>query len=205
VLTAAFAAAGGALLVWPQWIAADGGSSTLAVLRERERELSERLDASRAGLGRLRFWQREGRRLFLADEAARYPVLAQAVARREGAVVVKATLAEARSPRWRPVLVDQRVGGGVAGEIRPRSVRLVVRGSFEGVFRTITSLTQQQQLFVPDRWDLAQKTTGGRPEVWAEVWGTIFVVSEPEAEPTAPAAASPVAAQLARGSLEGAG
>jgi hypothetical protein len=204
VLTAAFALAGAALLVWPQWIAVDGGESTLALLREREQELSDRLDASRAGMTRLRYWQREGRRVFLADEAARYPVLAQAMARQEGAVVVKATVSEGRSQRWRPVLVDQHGAGGVAGEIRPRTVRLVVRGSFEAVYRTLAALTQQQQLFVPDRWDLVQRTVGGKPEVWGELAGTIFVVTEPEAAPAAPISTAPVA-QLAQVGREGAG
>ena len=40
-------------------------------------------------------------------------------------------------------------------EIQPRAVHLVLHGTFDGIYRTVATLSQQQQLFLPDRWDIA--------------------------------------------------
>src|SRR5947208_11444523 len=71
-LLLAFSAVGGGLLVWPQWIAADGLRSSLRVQRERERELSDRLDLARVMNQRLREWKNERRRVYLPAELRRY-------------------------------------------------------------------------------------------------------------------------------------
>lgn len=192
VLALAFASGGGALLVWPHWVALEGSRTTLEIQAERERELTDRLDATRAGVSRLRLWDREGRRVFLADEVARYPVLAQAVAKREGATIVRAEVTPAAPARWRAVTLDKS-GGDVdetAGEIRPQLVRVVVKGSFDAVYRTVAGLTQQQQLFVPERWDLSGSPRAG---LRAEVLGTVFVVHQPDEE-IPPATTTPVGA-----------
>lgn len=205
VLAAAFVSGGGALLVWPQWVALDGATTTLQIQQDREQELSERLDGVRAGVGRLRLWDRGGRRVFLADELSRYPVLAQAVAKRAGATVARVEVTQARPSRWRAVTLDKS-GGDVndtAGEIRPQLVRVVVKGGFDAVYRTIAGLTQQQQLFVPERWDVSG---GPRGDLRAEVLGTVFVVHQPEEEPETPAPASSSVGPVARRiSLEGEG
>ena len=183
-LLTAFAAGGGALLIWPQWVAFDGARSALELHQEREREFSDRLEVARATAGRLRLWEKEGRRVFVADELDRYGVLTQAVAKREGATVVKTEVTEGRPARWRSVTLDRTgvdAGADSAGEIRPQVVRLVLKGSFDGVFRTVTALTQQQQLFVPDRWTLARGGKGASgAELWAEIWGTVFTVRQPQ-------------------------
>jgi hypothetical protein len=198
LLASAFAAGGGALLVWPQWIAVEGARTALEIQRERERELSERLDALRAQNNRLRLWEREGRKVFLPEELERYPLLAQAVGKREGVSLIKATVTEASSPRWRAVTLERvsALGStGPAGEIRPRAVRVILKGSFDSVYRTVGGLCMQQQLFVPDRWDLApQGAPGGGRVIRAEVWGTVFVAQEPQdTAPAAPVTATPVA------------
>src|SRR5688572_11515291 len=84
-LAVAFAAAGGALLVWPQWIAVDGTRAALAIQQERETEITDRLEVVRQLNERLRDWQRKDRRVFLPHEARRYPAVVRAVAEKQGA------------------------------------------------------------------------------------------------------------------------
>lgn len=199
----ACAAGGGALLVWPQWVALDGARSTLEIHQEREKEFTERLDAARAAAGRLRLWEKEARRVFLTEELKRYPVLVQAIGKRQGATVLKVQVTQARPARWRSVALD-RTGGDLAsesaGEIRPRAVRVVLKGSFDSVYRTVTALSQQQQLFIPERWDLSANAPGvPKGEVRAEILGTVFAVQQPEDEevPVAPVTSGTVARRVA--------
>jgi hypothetical protein len=200
MLFAASAAGGGALLVWPQWIALDGSRNTLQIQQDRERELTDRLETARAMTDRLRLWDREGRRVFLTSEVARYPLMAAALGKREGAAQVKAEVTQASSSRWRAVTLDKSLGAvdDAAGEIRPQLVRVTARGNFDRVYRTVAGLTQQQQLFIPERWQLVGSPGG---ELKAEILGTVFVVHQPEDEPVGTPAASvgPVASAAVEG------
>lgn len=204
-LLAACAAGTGALVVWPQWVAVDGARAALELQQEREKELTDRLDAARAAAGRLRLWEKDARRVFLAEELTRYPVLARAIGKREGAAVVKAQVTQARPARWRSLTLDRSgvdSGGEVAGEIRPQAVRLVLKGPFDGIYRTVSALSQQQQLFLPERWELVSQGVG-KGEVRAEIWATVFVVQQPgDDTPAAPVSAGPVARSVV---LEGEG
>lgn len=203
-LAAAFGAGGWAILVWPQWIAVDGARAALQLQQEREQEYAERIDNIRAGNDRLRAWDRDGRRVFLADETNRIPVLVRALALRQGTSVAKVQVTNHQGGRWHPYGIESTTPNGTpvqSAEIRPRSVRIVLKGNFDALYRTVASLSQQQQLFVPDRWELSAgrdpKSPGG--ELWAEVWATVFVVNEPEERPHTPVASGPVAASIPLG------
>lgn len=194
-------AVGGAGLVWPQWLALDGARTALQVQQEREQDFQDRLDSIHTLNSRLHEWENEGRRVYLAEELARYPSLVQAVARREGAQVLKVQVTTQPSGRWRAVTLQQFGSDGhaeVAGEIQPRTVRVVLTGSFDGVYRTVAALSGQQQLFLPERWDIApaaaHSEAGGA--LRAEVSATVFTVQEPEDRPVAPVSTGPVAANL---------
>lgn len=192
---------GGVGLVWPQWLALDGARSALEVQQEREQDFQDRLDSIHSLNGRLRDWKNDGRRVYLQEELTRYPSLVQSVARREGAQVLKVQVTAPPGGRWRSVSLQQFGSDGhaeVAGEIQPRTVRVVLSGSFDGVYRTVAALGQQQQLFLPDRWDIApaagNSDAGGA--LRAEVSATVFTVQEPEDKPIAPASTGPVVANL---------
>lgn len=200
--------------MWPQWIAKDGARTALEIQQSRETELSERLDLVRGLQGRLRSWDQEGRRVMLPEEAASYPMLVQAVARREGAQVLGVKVTNRLSPRWRSLMLHAAEWPGgqpvaAAGEIRPRSVRVLLTGSFDSVFRSIATLGEQQLMFIPDRWTLVPATgasastgsgsallnrTAGQRQVRAEVWATVFVVEDPAEKPKAPVGGGPLAA-----------
>ncbi len=211
-LAVTFATAGGALMVWPQWIAMDGARTAFEIQQSREKELSERLDVVRGMQGRLRSWDQEGRRVMLPEEAAGYPTLVQAVARREGAQVLGVKVTNRPSPRWRSLTLHAAEWSGeqpaAAGEIRPRSVRVLLTGSFDSVFRSVASLGEQQLLFIPDRWSLVPlqgkpatagsgatqlNSAAGQRQVRAEVWATVFVVEDPAEKPKAPLGRGPLA------------
>jgi hypothetical protein len=197
LLASSFAAAGTALLIWPQWIAVDGTQAALEIQVERERELSERLETIRAGNERLRLWKREGRKVFLHEELARYPLLAEAIGKRGGLTGIKATVSGAKLARWSAVVLDQANASAPAGEIRPVTIHLAMKGSFDNVYRTVAALSQQQQLFIPDRWDLfPEGGHGGQKQVRADIWGSVFVVQEPDVNPAAePASAGALASR----------
>ena len=200
LLTASFAVAGAAL-VWPQWTAVDGARAALSVQEDREQEFSDRLESLRALNERLRDWQNDGRRVFVQDELRTYARTVQSVAKREGAQLVKVQVAAAQGGRWRSVSLQQFSQDGhaeVAGEIQPRAVRVVLTGSFDGIYRTVANLSQQQQLFIPERWDIAPAAGGAEAggALRAEVLATVFTVQEPEEKPVAPVNTGPVAANV---------
>lgn len=193
---------GGVGLVWPQWLALDGARAALEVQQEREQDFQDRIDSVHTLNNRLHDWENEGRRVFLPEELTRYGSVVQSVARREGVQVAKFQVKGAPAGRWRSVALQQFGEDGhaeVAGEIQPRSIRVVLTGSFNGVYRSIAALSQQQQLFLPDQWDLAPAAANGAEggAVRAEVSATVFTVQEPEDRPVAPVKSSgPVAANL---------
>lgn len=200
VLLASFAV-GATALVWPQWLAVDGARSALAVQQEREQEFEDRLVMLRTMNERLRDWQQDGRRVFLRQELTSFERVVQQVARREGSQVAKVQVTTQPSSRWRSVSMRQFAGGDqsdATGEIQPRSVRVVLTGSFDSVYRTVASLTRQQQLFLPERWDIAPAAGGADAggALRAEVWATVFAVQEPEEKPSAPVNSGPVAANV---------
>lgn len=200
VLAASFAV-GATALVWPQWLAVDGARTALAIQLEREQEFEDRLDTLRAMNERLRDWQQDGRRVFLRQELVGYGNVVKQVAQREGAQVAKVQVTAQPASRWRTVSMRQFAGDQqteVAGEIQPRSVRVVLTGSFDGVYRTVAALTRQQQLFLPERWDIAPAAPGADAggALRAEVWATVFAVQEPEEKPAAPVNSGPVAANV---------
>lgn len=193
---------GGFGLVWPQWVAQDGARAALEVQQEREQDFQDRIDSVHTLNSRLHDWQNEGRRVFLPEELSSYGKVVQGVARREGVQVAKFQVKPSSGGRWRSVALQQFGADGhseVAGEIQPRSVRVVLTGSFNGVYRAIAALSQQQQLFLPDQWDIApaaaNSADGGA--LRAEISATVFTVQEPEDRPVAPVKSSgPVAANL---------
>jgi hypothetical protein len=208
-LAVAFLAVGATLLVWPQWLAADGSREALELQREREQYLSERLDLVRAMNERLREWKTEGRRIFLPGEVKRYPLLVRAVARQHGTFVARVQVTNRPSARWRPLMVttdpwlDEDVdpygdsylpAEATAGGVQSRSVLLVMTGSWNSVYKTVASLSQQQQLFIPERWELAPYNAPGAEgkQVRAAIWATVFVAREPKERPSI-APGSPVA------------
>lgn len=222
-----FATAGAAFMIWPQWMEMDGAKTALEIQQGRERELNDRLETVRSMQGRLRSWDQEARRVLLPEELSGYNGLVQAVAQREGAQVLGVKVTQRPSPRWRSLslhaasVVDEE--GGAAGEVQPRAVRVVLTGSFNSVYRSISSLCEQQLLFIPDRWTLgpapvapaagslrpaalgvAAPAGAGERQLRAEIWATVFVVQDPEEKPKAPVNSGPIAANLpADVSLEG--
>lgn len=203
-LLAAFAVTSSALLIWPQWVSLQGAEAALVQHQERENELSGKLESLRALNQRLRDWQREGRRVFLPHELKGYDRLVKAIAGREGSHVLRVTVTGQRTTRWRPVSLEHpevalepEFAPANAGEIQPRLVRVVLKGGFDEVYRTVAALCGQQQLFVPERWDLStlegSAPSGEGPKLRAEVWGSVFMIHEP-AEAPAPADGRPVAA-----------
>ncbi len=193
----AFATVGGTLLIWPQWLAADGSRAALRIQAEREEELSGRLDGLRAMNDRLRAWDQRGRRVFQMDEIRAYPRLVKALATRHGAEAGKVLVTGRPSPRWRGVTVQVNSPDGEmsAGEIQPREVRLVLKGTFDGVYRTVAALCQQNQLFIPDRWSMVPSAAPAgaavRGEsVRADIVGTVFVAHEPDGGQKEPAVSS---------------
>jgi hypothetical protein len=95
--------------------------------------------------------------------------------------------------RWRTVTVDADADGAPdpaaapQAAIRPQPVRIELQGPFEKVYRTVTLLSQQQHLFVPDRWELTPASEGSRPggDVRAVLRATVFVIQEPGTVPGA--------------------
>jgi len=200
VLVASFAVAA-FTVVWPQWLELEGARSALALQRTREEEFSDRLDTLRAMNERLRDWDQDGRRVFLRDELIRIDRVVKQVAAREGSQVARCQVTAQPGSRWRTVSMRDIAGGHqseAAGEIQPRSVRVVLTGSFDGVYRTVASLTRQQQLFLPERWDIAPApgNADGSGNLRAEVWATVFAVHEPDEKPAAPVNSGPVAANV---------
>src|SRR5258706_137042 len=64
-----------------------------------------------------------------------------------------------------------------------RSARIVHAGSFDGICSTVESLSQQQQLFIPERWALAPRAGAKPGTLTGEIWATLFVVRQPEEAP----------------------
>jgi hypothetical protein len=212
----AFAGIGGALVIWPQWLAAEQAWTAVRAQASQERELVARVRQMSLPSSAAEAWPQDRRRVFLEDEVEQYPVIARAVARREGARVELVQITSHPSRRWRsqsvpppsPVTTpeDPWAGEGPAGfsltpgEIQPRTVRIVLTGDFKSIYRAVTSLCNQQQLFIPDAWDLTVVPPKGRKpgeekpaatELRAEISATLFVVREPEEEQTQPVVAGP--------------
>ncbi len=216
--TSASAALAGAILVWPQWVVLDGSRNALAVQQSREHELNDRLANLRLLSGRLRDWKRAERRVLLLAEVANYARQVRATATQEGAVAAAVEVTDRPSSRWRAARISalglEEAVGDQAGEIQPRAVRIVLRGTFSTIYRTIAALTTDQWIFVPDRWDIAAgetprtasstgtpAETGQLHPLRAEVWATVFLAREPETAPVVlPARRAP---QLARANFGG--
>jgi hypothetical protein len=188
-LLGACATLSGAALVWPQWAAVDGTRAALELQKEREGKLQERWDQVRALNERLSDWRHAQRRVLLEDEMGRYPLAVNALGKKCG-VAAQAAVVNQPSIRWRPAPLTGTAwadaDGADVGEIRPRSVKISVMGSFDGVYRTVATLCAQQQLFVPERWTLTQGALpGGGPgsAVRAEVTGVVFVLHQGEELP----------------------
>lgn len=196
----ASAALAGAILVWPQWVLLDGSRSALTVQQSREHELNDRLANLRLLTGRLRDWKRSERRVLLLPEVATYARQVRATAAQEGAVAAAVEITDRPCSRWRPARISalglEEAVGDQAGEIQPRAVRIVLRGTFSSIYRTVAALTTDQWIFVPDRWDIAAgetpaaasstDTTGEasqRRTLRAELWATVFLAREPETAP----------------------
>ena len=172
---------GAVTLVWPQWLILDGSETSLAIQVSRERELSDRLLQVRALNQKLREWRREDRRVLLRNETPLFTSAMKNLAIRNGVRLVDASVSPRPSKGWRAAhltRVDPDLTSTNEAGIEPRSIRLVLAGSFAQVFRTIASLPQEQWLLVIDAWDLipAGKSPQGRL-VKAAVQGTIFVAS----------------------------
>jgi hypothetical protein len=62
---------------------------------------------------------------------------------------------------------------------------VILTGSFEGLYRTVTRLCERKQLFIPDRWNFAPRDGAGSPptEFKAEVAATMFVAGKPAEAP----------------------
>jgi hypothetical protein len=210
-LFVAFATVGSALLVWPQWTASDGVRNALEIQQEREQALTYRLGRLRETNDRLRQMDVDDNRVFRAGQLKGYPALVRTVARRQKAIVARVQVTPRSHPRWRAVTIPAELWNGGPAEadyvepvrsvreeragIRPRSVQVVLKGTWPNVYRTIASLSQQDRLFIPDRWELAPYKTKQLPNgVRAEVWATVFEVKVPEERPRG--AKGPLAAAL---------
>lgn len=205
-LLVAFVSAAGAILVLPQWMELEGSRAALERQQEREQEATDRLDTLRAMNDRLHDWSNNTRRVLLPQEVPAYPGFVRAAAKREGSRVALVDMRQRPAPRWRSLTVRPSLGPELwaeddlnnSGEIQPRSVRLVLTGKFDAIYRTVAALCGQQQLFIPDRWDLVPENagageTGAGTGLRAEIWATVFVVREPEEEPKTPVASGPLA------------
>lgn len=205
-----FAVVGGTLLVWPQWLAREGAVAALALQEREAHALEERIAALRSAAGPA-FAPGGGgpgevgggRRVLLEEEGAGFPALVRAVASRYGAVVLDARVTERLSPRWQPLVLEPTLDPAEppsddrAREIRPQTVRLLLAGRFEAVYRTLAALDRQEPLFVIDRWRMAPRPESDRGGtlVQADVRGTVFVLREERDSPI-PAGVSTLAGDV---------
>jgi hypothetical protein len=199
----AFLTAGGAVLIWPQWMVWDGARAALQQQQDQERKLAARLTAAKSANQEILVGQQKGRSAFSEEQIAEYPGLVRSIAEKQGATVVQVGLVEEGVPRSRsyPALTlasDDR--GGRGGEVRPRTVRVVLTGNFKSLYRTIGLLCQQPQLLVPDGWEIA--ASGGfdsSANLRCDFRGTVFVVEEPSDTFDTGAALGPMVTQAAGG------
>jgi hypothetical protein len=200
-LLLAFAGAGAALLVWPQWLCLDGSRTALLAQRRHERKVKSELEAARTAEGALPAWKQDSRKLFLAEEMKQVPALVRTVARREQVKVAEVRILSRAGSRWsslggRPAVWSGEEAG-VGADIGPRTVKLVLVGKFDSIFRTVATLSQQRRFFIPDRWDMAPRADGGGAPgkaLRADVLATVFVIQPHDEAPGMPAASGPVAA-----------
>lgn len=195
-LLAAFAAAGGSLLVWPQWVLLDGNRTALAIQRDREQELTDRFEHLRALNARLRDWSRHDRKVWLPEEAQALRHQAAAVASQEGARLHDVRISARVSPRWhslveRGALLASSAAGSSA-EVRPSSATFVLSGPFPAVYRAATRLCRSKQLIIPDSWQLAPTKPNRPHEVRLQLTATLFVLREEEDGAAGAPAARPV-------------
>lgn len=199
-LLAVFAAVGGALLVWPQWIAVEGSRAALQIQQEREEGLEARFGTVQAMNDRLRAWNSEERKVFLPAELRTYPDRVRAVADREGAKVLGVRIGGPAAPRWHSLAgaagMWADAGEARGGEIRPVAVKMSFVGPFDAVYRTVVALGQEGRLVLPDRWQLEPRALpGGAPrQVRAEVTAAVFLVREAAEPPVAPVVSGRLAA-----------
>lgn len=198
----------GAAVVWPQWVAADGARAALTLQKERENDLSEKWEQTRMLNDRLYGWRSAQRRIFLDKELGSYPATVAAVAKQCG-VAAQATWVNQSSSRWRSASLTGGAWSADAadlGEIRPRTVKVTVSGSFDGVYRMVATLCTQQQLFVPERWNVVPASEpGAKPgsTVRAEVVGVVFVLQQGDALPKPAKAVAPLAFRPEGGGING--
>lgn len=191
-LFATFVIGGVSLLVWPQWVLRDNSQMTLATQLSSERELETRLQAveepgtwkTATTSARPELW----RKTLTGDELQKFPRQVQAVAGSEGVKVVHVSFTPEVTSRWRPVTrraISQGVPKSGAGAVRPMVATVILTGSFEGLYRTVTRLCDRQKLFIPDRWNFAPRAGTGTPptEFKAEIAATMFVAGKPTKTP----------------------
>ena len=200
LLALVFAGASGGLLVYPQWVAYQGSQEALAVQQERETELTQRLELTRAVNGRLRAWDANERRVLLLREAKALPKAVAYLAKEAGVTVKAVNVSSRKAPRWQVRRVERPVDGEQAfeGEIQPRLVKLVLVGTWDGIYKTMAGLTQQQPLFIPERYSLkAVKKVNNQRVLRADVYATVFVADDGEEPAPTTAITGPVASAAA--------
>lgn len=196
-LALVMASAGGVLLVWPQWMDAEGSRTAVEIQRERENGLQDRLDMVRAMNGRLRAAHDDSRKLFRIEQVHQFPALIRELAKAAGAEVAEARVTAAPTPgRRASSLEPEAPGGEETTEIKPMRVQIVLTGSFESVYRTVGALCRQDQLVIPDRWQLTPRTGPGTDgkAVKAQLAATVFVIRTRTEEPRVMPAAQMAAA-----------
>lgn len=200
VLALVFAGASGGLLVYPQWLTYKGSQEALAIQQEREDELTQRLEQTRELNGVLREWQQSERRVLLLREAKALPKAVAHLAKDAGVSVKTVQLSSRVAPRWQVRRVERPVDGQSAyqAEIQPRLVRMVLIGTWDGIYKTMAGVTQQQPLFIPERYSLTtHKTVRGRRLLRAVIVATVFVADDGEETSPAKAVTGPVASAAA--------
>lgn len=195
-LLATFVTGGISLLVWPQWLTRDNSQIALAAQLSRERELETRLEgvqapaqwAKASETTRPELW----RKALTAGDLERFPSRVQSLANAEGVKVAHVSFTPEVTPRWRAVTQRAFLLGAPkagAGAVRPMVATVILTGSFEGLYRTVTRLCEREQLFIPDRWNFVPRDGSGSPpnEYKAEVAATVFVMGKPAQTPIASA------------------
>jgi hypothetical protein len=200
ILALVFAGASGGLLVYPQWLAYEGSRRALSIQQERENELTERLEQTRIVNGMLRDWRQSERRVLLRREAKALPKAVAYLAKDAGVSVKVVQVSTRRAPHWQVRRVERPVDGesSFQAEIQPRLVRMVLLGTWDGIYKTMAGLTQQQPLFIPERYSLTtQRSQNGRRLLRAVVLATVFVADDGEEPAPAKAVTGPVASAAA--------
>lgn len=192
VLLATFVMGEIALLVWPQWLTRDSSQAALSSQLSRERELETRLQSAQDPVrwaettrsARPELW----RKVLTAEDLAKFPNQVRLLATSEGVKVAHVSFTPEVSPRWRAVTQRAFLLGAPKegpGAVRPMVATVILTGSFEGLYRTVTRLCERRQLFIPDRWNFVPRDGVGSPptEYKAEIAATMFVAGKPAETP----------------------